>query len=122
MVNLFFEGGIFMVILTILLVIIIAMAVYQFVQVSKNDTQSSTLRNSLRKIKSVGLFTLIVGIFGQLLSLYQAFSFIEEAGSASPAILAGGLKVSMIPTLYGMVIFLFSYLVWMGLDYNMKKN
>jgi len=62
----------------------------------------------------------VVGILGQLLGLYQAFSVIEAAGAISSAILAGGLKVSMIPTLYGIVIFLLSYVIWLGLDYRIN--
>jgi hypothetical protein len=123
MTSLFYEGGIFMGILTILLLIIIAMAVYQFVQISKNNYERATIfRHHLSRIKSLGLFALVVGIFGQLLGLYQVFSFIGQAGSISPAILAGGLKVSTIPTLYGMIIFLLSWLIWMGLDFKASNK
>lgn len=123
MTSLFYEGGIFMGILTILLLIIIAMAVYQFVQISKNNYEhATTFRHHLSRIKSLGLFALVVGIFGQLLGLYQVFSFIGQVGSISPAILAGGLKVSTIPTLYGMIIFLLSWLIWMGLDFKASNK
>jgi biopolymer transport protein ExbB/TolQ len=110
-------------ILTILLLIILAMGVCRFIQISKNNYEhATTFRHHLTLIKSLGLFALVFGIFGQLLGLYQAFSVIEQAGSISPAILAGGLKVSTIPTLYGMIIFLLSYLIWLGLDYKASNK
>jgi hypothetical protein len=122
MTSLFYEGGpLFMGILTLLFLIILVLAVYKFIQISKNNYKhATTFRHHLTQIKSLGLFALVFGIFGQLLGLYQAFSFIEQAGSISPAILAGGLKVSTIPTLYGMIIFLLSWLIWLGLDYRMN--
>ncbi|MBN2731574.1 MAG: MotA/TolQ/ExbB proton channel family protein [Balneolaceae bacterium] len=120
--SLFYEGGLFMGILTLLLLVILSIAVYRAIQISKNDVNyETTFRQRLTYIKSLGIFTLVMGILGQLLGLYQAFSVIEQAGNISPAILAGGLKVSLIPTLYGIVIFLLSYLIWMGLDYMVKK-
>jgi biopolymer transport protein ExbB/TolQ len=55
---------------------------------------------------------MITGILGQLIGLYMAFVAIEQAADISPAIVAGGLKVSMITTLYGVFIYLFSILLW----------
>lgn len=120
--SLFYEGGLFMGILTLLLLVILSIAVYRAIQISKNDVNyETTFRQRLTYIKSLGIFTLVIGILGQLLGLYQAFSVIEQVGSISPAILAGGLKVSMIPTLYGIIIFLLAYLIWIVLDYMVKK-
>lgn len=119
MTDLFNQGGpLFMGILTLLLLVVLAMAVYRFIQINRGDVEHETsFRYRLGDIKSVGLFSLVFGIFTQLLGLYQAFSAIEMAGGVSPGILMGGLKVSMISTMYGMIIFLISYLLWMGLNY-----
>lgn len=118
MVELFYQGNvIFMGTLTILLLIIIAIAVYRAIQISKGRIDHwTTFRHLLTRIKSVGLFALVFGIFAQLLGLYQVFSHIEQGGEVAMPILAGGLKVSMIPTVYGVIIFLISYLIWLGLD------
>ena len=123
MIDLFNMGGPFMAILTLLLLIILAMAVYKAVQISNGNIKYATsFRHRLTYIKSLGVFTLVMGVLGQLLGLYQAFSVISQAGDVSPAILAGGLKVSMITTLYGVIIFLLSWLIWFALDYWMKKS
>lgn len=118
MIALFKQGNlIFMGILTIILLIILAMAIYRAMQISKNEVNhQTTFRHQLTRIKSVGLFALVFGIFAQLLGLYQMFSAIERAGDISPTILAGGLKVTTIAPLYGFIIFLLSYLIWLGLD------
>lgn len=105
-------------ILTILLLIILVLAIYRAMQILGNRVEyETTFRHYLTHIKSLGLFTLVVGILSQLIGLYQAFSAIEQAGAVSPALLAGGLKVSMITTIYGMVIFVLSWLIWLVLDY-----
>lgn len=119
MFELFQMGGpMLMGILTLLLLAICALAVYSGARISRHNGEPDSetgLKARLSYIKSIGLFALVFGIFGQLLGLYDAFTAIQAAGSVSPAILAGGLKVSMITTLYGMLIFLVSYLLWFGL-------
>lgn len=110
-------------ILTLLFLVVLAIAVYRGTQILKKEvTYETTFRYQLRPIKSWGLFALVFGILGQLIGLYQAFIAIEQAGAISPALLAGGLKVSMITTLYGILIFLVSYLIWMTLDYMVTKS
>lgn len=65
---------------------------------------------------------MIIGILGQLIGLMEAFSAIERAGDVSPAILAGGLKVSMITTLYGIFIYMLSIIIWFLLDLWFHKQ
>lgn len=122
MTDLYYMGGpLFMGILTLLFLTILSMGVFRAIQIYKGSIDhETTFRHRLKNIKALGLFTLIVGIFAQLLGLYDAFTAIEQAGMISPALLAGGLKVSMITTLYGMAIFLVSYLLWWGLDFSLK--
>lgn len=113
MKDMFFMGGpLFMGILSLLFVIMLSWITFHFIRIyfSKDPLQE----NAIRKIwdgKSIGLFAMIFGILGQLLGLYQAFSVIAEAGNISPNLIYGGIKVSMIPTLYGIIIYLVSILL-----------
>lgn len=126
MFELFYTGGpLFMGVLTFLFFIILAIAAYHLVIILKNDFKDiNESRKKLKYIKSLGLFAFVSGIMGQLMGLYNAFGAIEQAMDISPQILAGGLKVSMITTIYGALIFLISYLLWIILDYvaSNKKN
>ena len=103
MKELFMMGGaLFMGILTILLVIILAVGVYFILSIVPGKALANkNFSHQLTYLKSIGLFTMITGILGQLIGLMMAFSAIEQAMDISPAIMAGGLKVSMITTLYG---------------------
>ena len=118
MKDLFYMGGpLFMGILTTLLVILLAITAYFAITIVSGKTSAKkNFRHQLTYIKSVGLFTMITGILGQLIGLMEAFKAIERVGDISPGILAGGLKVSMITTLYGIFIYLFSILIWFLLD------
>jgi len=116
-------GPLFMGILTGLLFIILVIAVFYLVIIVRKDYKNlEEARKRLRYIKSIGLFALITGILGQLIGLYAAFTAIEQAMDVSPAIMAGGLKVSMIAPMYGMVIFLVSYLLWILVDFVASRN
>lgn len=122
MLQLFSEGGIlFMSILTLCLLVVLVLSVYYGIKVFKTDTTSvSLLRHRLSYIKSAGLLSLVLGILGQLIGLYTAFGVIQKAGQVSQALLAGGLRISMITLLYGMMIFILSYLIWLFLDSKLK--
>ncbi len=107
MFKLFLQGGpLFMGILTLILLSLLAVFVMSVLK--KGDEKQ--LNQSIQWLKSIGTLGLVVGILGQLIGLYSAFSVMETTGGISPAILAGGLKVSLVTTLYGLLIYII-YLV-----------
>ncbi|MEE4198604.1 MAG: MotA/TolQ/ExbB proton channel family protein [Bacteroidales bacterium] len=118
MKDLFFMGGPgFMGILTILLIGSTAWFIYHFiVAYSSGQINREKLLRRFDIGKSIGLFTLIVGITGQMVGLYGMFDAIEHALSNGeeiiPKLVYGGIKVTMIVTIYGMLIYLFSLLLW----------
>lgn len=122
--KLFYMGGpLFMGILTAILIIMIAWAVYHFLPVlTGKEINFSVARSKLKHIKTIGTFALITGILGQLIGLYQAFGIVEKMGDVSQSLLAGGLKVSTIPTLYGIFIFILSLILWLVFDYIVTKK
>lgn len=104
-------------ILTLVLICMVAWATYHTIPVlAGKDISLSKTKSKLKHIKTIGSFAAVCGILGQLIGLFQAFSIIEEHGDISQSLLAGGLKVSTIPTIYGILIFLFSILLWFILD------
>ena len=64
-----------------------------------------------RYVKELGLLALAVGFMGQLLGLFGAFEGIEQMGGVSQPILAGGLKVSSITSVYGLLIYIVSLVI-----------
>ena len=110
-------------ILTLILLVVLVMGITNTIVIFKNNSgQNDRINQRLSQIKSVGLFGLVFGILGQLIGLYSAFVQIQAMGNVSPAILAGGIKVSMITTIYGVTIFLIAYLIWFGLVAFLDKK
>ena len=124
MKDLFYMGGpAFMGTLTVILILMVAWAVYHFLPVFlKKEVNFAKTRSKLKHIKTIGTFALVTGILGQLIGFYFAFAAIEVAGDISPSLVMGGLKVSMITTLYGIFIYLLSLLLWLIFDYIATKK
>lgn len=123
LIDLFFQGGeLFMSVLTLLLILAIVVAfVNGRAVLSKDQEPLVEKRAKLSYIKSIGTLAIIVGIFGQLLGLISAFDTIEGVGGVSTPMLMGGLKVSMISTLYGFVIFILANIIWLVLSLKLRK-
>lgn len=123
MKELFLIGGLWvMSILTLLLVIMLAWYIYQYIAFRTKSLGIDRTHRELKFGRSIGLFALITGILGQMIGLYQAFFAIERAADISPILIFGGLKVSMISTIYGMLIYLFSLLLWFILSFMVDRR
>ena len=108
MFDIFSQGGpLFMGILTLILLSLIAVFVVSIIK-KRDDKQ---LLQSIQWLKSLGTLGLVVGVLGQLIGLFSAFSVIETSQGISPTMLVSGLKVSMITTLYGLIIYI-TYIVF----------
>lgn len=62
-------------------------------------------------LKEFGLAALAFGFLGQLIGLLGAFEAIEAVGGVSQSLLAGGLKVSSITSIYGLLIYCISLII-----------
>jgi hypothetical protein len=123
MFELFYMGGtLFMSLLTLIFIAMIVSTVINGLPVLKGEfDDAAEAARKIGYIKSIGLFALVIGIMGQMIGLFSAFQAIETVGDVSPALLAGGLKVSMITTIYGFLIYVISFLLWLVLSWKLKK-
>lgn len=110
-------GPLFMSALTILLIIVTAWIIYHFIAASGSGKRNK--KDILRKLgygKTMGLFAFITGILGQLIGFTAMFLAIEEAVSRGEEIrtelVFEGIRVTMIVSIYGIFIYLFSLIVW----------
>lgn len=107
-------GPLFMGILTLIFIGILAVAFVYGIPVLKGKSAGEG-NAKLNYIKDLGLFALVVGILGQLIGLFSAFRAIEmHMVEVSPGLMAQGFKVSMITTIYGLIIYAVSLALWMG--------
>ncbi len=109
------EGGpFFMFPILFLLILIIILFVLGFLK--KNN------RKTISLISSIGWFTLVWGILGQTIGLIQAFDAIQVAGDISMSLVAGGLKISLLTTVFGLFTFLVARLGIIILIWINKKG
>ena len=94
MLDYFYMGGpLFMGMLTLIFIALIVAAVLK------------------KGVKEIGSLALAMGFLGQLIGLMGAFEGIEAMGGVSQSMLAGGLKVSSITSIYGLLIYIISLIV-----------
>ncbi|MEP4533219.1 MAG: MotA/TolQ/ExbB proton channel family protein [Cyclobacteriaceae bacterium] len=122
MIDLFVMGGpLFMGIITITFFAAIVVALRAALTISKDQADETELHQRIGLVKSIGLLAVVLGVLGQTIGLFSAFEAIEQMGSVSPAMLAGGLKVSSITTIYGLVCYVLSLLMYFGLTAYSNK-
>ena len=119
----FIEGGWeFMSVLTFLLLLALALIVVILIQLFiKRPQNMIKIKNNLNHLQSLGLFSLVVGILGQLIGLYVELKYLSEVRVPSADIIYGGIKISMDPTLTGVSIFVICWAFWFPLNYLLQR-
>ena len=74
---------------------------------NKGKTNTEISKKMLKHIKDSGTLGLALGVMGSFIGLITAFDALEATGAAEPSVIAGGLKVALLSTLFG----LFTYTV-----------
>ncbi len=122
MIELFYMGGpLFMSILTIIGTIMLILAVMNAITIYSNKTDGTTPRKSAM-VKDAGLLAFVCGILGTSIGLFSGFQAIEEAGDVSFGMMVGGLKVAIITTIYGFIIYFISLVIWLLLSFLISKK
>ena len=62
-------------------------------------------------VKEIGSAALVVGIFWTILGWFQILDFLSGHDDLASNILAGGIKVSLIPVLYGLIVYFVSLII-----------
>ncbi|MBQ0787603.1 MAG: MotA/TolQ/ExbB proton channel family protein [Oceanihabitans sp.] len=100
----FEEGGFFMMTLILIcLLLSIFFLIKGFMDVKKNNAVSKKM---LKLATDSSLLGLVIGFFASVFGLISAFDSLEAMGNADPAVFAGGLKVSLLTALFGLLTFI----------------
>lgn len=98
------EGGIFFMSLILICGIIILVlagnGIYKAIYKKSGQSKNILL------INSIGLFALVLGIFRQLLQLIETLDAMEYNNVLQLHEITGGLKVTILPTIFGCLILL----------------
>ena len=109
------QMGIFGLLLTILFLTNIFLTVkYTVILFRENDNKYV----DINKLIFVGVFSLALGFFSHFLGLYEASKFITQFNDAQ---IANGYGQSLLPLLFGFIIFFISAISWFVLRIKIWK-
>lgn len=112
----FVEGG--MTGMTLILICLLLAVFFAFKAFTNLNGKAATFLKYKKLINQVVLLGLVISIVNSLMGLIQGFDSLEATGGADPAILAGGLKITLLSPLFGLTVFIIGYsatfiLTWM---------
>lgn len=62
-------------------------------------------------VKEIGIAALVVGVFWTLCGILQIADFLAGHDDVATNIIAGGVKVGLIPVLYGLIVYFVSLIL-----------
>ncbi|NOQ91422.1 MAG: MotA/TolQ/ExbB proton channel family protein [Flavobacteriaceae bacterium] len=107
-------GPVFMYPLLVILILVLILIVKGFLN-------KENITKTIKLISSITLFALVWGFLGHIIGMIGAFDSIEAVGEISPAVMAAGIKISLLVPVFGSFIFLIGrlgiiILTWMQKD------
>lgn len=123
MIEFFLQGGTGMWFFLLIVIAQLYMAVRSFSEVSDGDKEVSVVtENRINGVLFWGSIAFVLGYFWHFLGLYYAAEAMTRASDISPAIVAGGYRMSLITVLTGQLIFVVSAVVWFLLRSKYKTR
>jgi biopolymer transport protein ExbB/TolQ len=118
------EGGIYFMLpiylMWVINIVLTGIITYRF---SREETKSrASLKPLSELVLFLGSFAFLFGILGQIIGLMQALQAIQQIKDVSPALLAGGFRVSLLAPAYGFVLLLLSYAIWFITRRNLRLS
>ncbi len=110
------EGGAFFTFPIVILFITIIVLIVRGIILKKNAQKIRKL------IGSLGLFTVVWGVLGQVLGLIEALDTLESIEAVSFGIIANGLKFTFLPTLFALITFLIARVGIIILDLRSEEK
>lgn len=103
-VDRFIEGGpLFMSLILICLILAVVFLVFGFLNLKSNRDKSKKMT---RLASDVSILGLVFGFLGSTIGMITAFDAIESIGNISTGMMAGGLKIAFLTTVFGCVTFI----------------
>ncbi|MEE2771426.1 MAG: MotA/TolQ/ExbB proton channel family protein [Bacteroidota bacterium] len=115
-----YEGGPFP--MTLILLLFFLMIFFIIRSALKLRALPQSFRKSVSLVNQVALLAVIIGLFFQLIGLIQVFDAFESLGNLQPALLAGGLKVTLLPPIFGGLTFIIGRMATFILNWLRKED
>jgi biopolymer transport protein ExbB/TolQ len=122
MIELFVMGGPYVLLLGVLGLVVLALSVKKGIDLfARTGLEPERLGRGLNAILFWGCFSAVLGFLGQFAGLYRSLMVIRGAGLIHPGLVAEGIAVALISTVFGLTILAFAGVVWFGLSCRMRS-
>lgn len=115
MIELFRSGGVMMWPMLLGLVAVLVVGGRAALSMSSDGGGSADTRSAADAVLFWGGFSALLGVLGTLVGIAIVARAVERAGSASAGIVWSGIGVSLITTVFGLLILLLALIVWYAL-------
>lgn len=88
----------------------------------KLKASHQVFRKSISLINQIALVALVIGLLSQFVGLIQVFDAFEAIGDINPSLFAGGLKITLLPPVFGGFTFLIGRLAIFILNWMRDAN
>jgi len=114
------QGFMYMGAMTLIFVAMLVLSFINGLPVFKGEWELNKASRRIYYIRDLGFLALVVGVLGQLDILYGAFKAIEAAGDIMPGLVFEALRASLTTTIYGAIIYVVSFVIWLGLSWRLR--
>jgi biopolymer transport protein ExbB/TolQ len=122
MMKLFVEGGLYMFPLLVLAVVILVLTIKKALDLFvREGLDRERLERGLGAILFWGCVAAVLGIMGQLQGQYISLKTISQVDTISPTLVAEGMAVSLITTLFGLMQLAFAGIAWFTLSTRFQR-
>ena len=107
--------------LTFSLMAVIGLALMSAATLFGRDTTAGLVAKTwIDAILFWGGFAFISGVLGSIIGVILAFQAIEMAGEVEATLVAGGIKVALLSSFFGVMILAFAALLWFALQFRWR--
>lgn len=111
----FVEGGLSG--MTLILVCLILAVFFTWKAFSHLKSETGQFLKYKKLINQIVLLALVISFANSLFGLISAFDALEASGGAEPAIVAGGLKITLLSPTFGLLVFILGHVATFTLSW-----
>lgn len=110
------DGGYMMWPILICAILVVALAANTGSKLFRGEARAlPEMQSGLDAVLFWGAFAVVLGVLGTVVGLIQMAQAIQLAGDVEPVLVWGGFGVSLVTTLFGLLVLSVALLVWFGL-------
>jgi hypothetical protein len=122
MIRAYIAGGPYMHLLALLALVVLVLSIRRTIDLfARRERDPERLALGVDAILFWGCIAAVLGFLGQFTGMYLSLRVIRRAGLIDPALVAEGIAVSLVTTVFGLIILIVSALLWFALRCRLSQ-